>query len=81
MPAAAAAGSRGANVATSTPGGPSRVRSSRPGSASAAHRLSAVWWEPTSTPRAPRIPSIANGMKRGYGLTVYSSALPWILTA
>ena len=29
----------------------------------------------------PPGPRRANGRKRGYGLTVYSSALPWILTA
>ena len=51
------------------------------GSSIAAHRLSAVWREPTSMPRAPASPSRAYGRKRGYGLTVYSSALPWILTA
>ena len=51
------------------------------GSSISAHRLSAVWREPTSTPRAPARPSTAYGRKRGYGLTVYSSALPWILTA
>ncbi len=41
-PAAAAAGSRGAKRATSTPGGPSRVRSGSCGSSIAAHRLAAV---------------------------------------
>ena len=80
-PARAAAGSRGAKRSTSTPGGPSRVRPGSDGSSISAHRLSAVWREPTSTPRAPARPSTAYGRKRGYGLTVYSSALPWILTA
>ena len=36
------------------PAGPSRVRRGSSGSSSAAHRLAAVWREPTSTPRAPR---------------------------
>ena len=40
-----------------------------------------MWREPTRIPRAPARPSTAKGLKRGYGLTVYSSALPWILTA
>ena len=60
---AAASGSRGAKRATSTPGGPSRVRSASPGSGSAAHRLSAVWREPTSTPRAPREPLAGGGQE------------------
>ena len=77
-PARAAAGSRGPNCSMSTPGGPSRVRRSSSGSSIAAHRLSAVWREPTSTPRARARPSRAYGRKRGCGLTVYSSAEPWI---
>ena len=80
-PGAAASGSRGAKRATSTPGGPSRVRPGSDGSSISVHRLSAVWREPTSTPRAPARPSTAYGRKRGYGLTTYSSALPWIFTA
>ena len=80
-PRCAASASRGAKRATSTPGGPRRVRAGSDGSSISAHRLSAVWREPTSTPRAPASPSTAKGLKRGYGLTVYSSALPWILTA
>ena len=52
------------------------------GSSIAAHRLSAVWREPTSTARAGASPSRAYGRKRsGCGLTVYSSAEPWTLTA
>ncbi len=81
-PSRAASGSRGRNSAMSTPGGPSFVRASRPGSSIAAHRLSAVWREPTSTARAGASPSRAYGRKRsGFGLTVYSSAEPWTLTA
>ena len=80
-PARAAAGSRGPKAWTSTPGGPRRVRAGSSGSSIAAHRLRAVWPEPTSTPRAPASPSRAQGLKRGCGLTVYSSALPWIFTA
>ena len=60
-PARAASGSRGAKRSTSTPGGPSRVRAGSAGSSIAAHRLSAVWREPTSTPRAPASPSAAYG--------------------
>ena len=38
--------------------------------------------EPTSTPPAPARPSAAYGRNRARcGLTVYSSALPWIFTA
>ena len=66
---------------TSTPGGPSRVRPGSDGSSISAHSDSAVWREPTSTPRAPARPSTAYGRNRGYGLTTYSSALPWIFTA
>ena len=52
------------------------------GSPSARHRLAAVWREPTSTAAAPARPSRAASRKRsGCGLTVYSSALPWTLTA
>ena len=52
-----ARGSRGANCSTSTPGGPSRVRSrQRPGRPSPPTGSRAVWREPTSTPRAPREP-------------------------
>ena len=81
-PPHAASGSRGMNSAISTPGGPSLVRASRPGSSIAAHRLSAVWREPTSTALAGASPSRAYGRKRsGCGLTVYSSAEPWTLTA
>ena len=79
---AAAAGPAGVKISTSTPGGPSRVRSGSAGSSIAAHRLSAVCREPTSTPEAPARPSRANGRKRGGScLTTYSSALPWIFTA
>ena len=39
------------------PAGPRRVRSSTDGSPIAAHRLSAVWREPTRIPRAPARPS------------------------
>ncbi len=81
-PARAAAGSRGAKAPMSTPGGPSRVRPGRSGSWSVSHSRSAVWREPTSTPRAPPMPRRAGSRKRsGCGATVYSSALPWILTA
>ena len=80
-PARAASGSRGANAPTSTPGGPRRVRASSVGSSTAAHRLSAVCREPTSTPRAAAMPSRAWGRNRGCGFTVYSSALPWTFTA
>ena len=45
---------RAGRAASSPPG---------PGSSSAAHRLSAVWREPTSTPRAPAIPSRADGQE------------------
>jgi hypothetical protein len=66
----------------STPGGPSFVRASSSGSSIAAHRLSPVWREPTSTARARARPSRAYGRKRsGFGFTVYSSAEPWTLTA
>src|SRR5207247_5079181 len=80
-PARASRRPRGAKRAMSTPGGPSRVRGARDGSPIVAHRLSAVWREPTSTPHARARPSTANGRNRGNGLTTYSSALPWILTA
>ncbi len=80
-PSRAGAGARGAKRSMSTPGGPRRVRSRTVGSSIAAHKALAVWREPTRIPRAPSRPSRAYGMNRGYGLTVYSSALPWILTA
>ena len=74
--------SRGRKRDTSTPGGPSLVRASSPGSAIVSHRLSAVWREPTSTALAGARPSRARPTKRsGSGLTVYSSALPWTFTA
>ena len=57
------------------------MRSVTVGSSISAHRLSAVCREPTRIPRARARPSAAYGLKRGYGLTVYSSALPWIFTA
>ena len=79
--ARASSESRGANRSTSTPGGPRRVLPGSAGSSIAAHRLSAVWREPTRTPRAPASPSRACGMNRGWGLTTYSSAEPWILAA
>ena len=52
------------------------------GSPIAAHRLSAVWREPTSTRARARQPLA--GVREeapGCGLTVYSSAEPWTLTA
>src|SRR5205807_9130397 len=61
--------------------GPSRVLPGSDESESASHRLSAVWREPTSTLLARAIPARAYGRNLGYGLTVYSSALPWILIA
>ncbi len=80
--AAASPRGRGRNSSMSTPGGPSRVRAGRPSSSIAAHRLSAVWREPTRTVRARSRPSRAAGRNRaGSRLTVYSSALPWTFTA
>ena len=46
----------GVNSAMSTPGGPSFVRASTLGSPIAAHRLSAVWRDPTSTAARARGP-------------------------
>ncbi len=58
------------------------MRAGSCGSSIAAHSDSAVWREPTSTVRARASPSRAAGRKRsGWGLTAYSSALPWTLTA
>ncbi len=72
----------GLNSFVSTPGGPRRVFSLRPAtSGSASQRDSAVWREPTRTPDAASMPSLAYGRKRGFGLTVYSRAEPWTLAA
>ena len=69
------------NASTSTPGR-AEPRALARVSGIAAHRLSPVWREPTRMPRAPaRAPRAPTGRKRGCGLTTYSSALPWILTA
>ena len=58
------------------------MRAGSSGSSIAAQSDSAVWREPTRTVRARASPSRAAGRKRsGCGLTAYSSALPWILTA
>ncbi len=79
---ASAVSRAGVNRSTSTPGGPNRVFCSSPGRSRAAHRLSPVCLEPTSTPEAACIPSRANGRKRsGSGFTVYSSAEPCTLAA
>ena len=63
-PAAASLGARGAKLGDVDAGrAEARLAPRSPGSSSAAHRLSAVWREPTSTPRAPARPSRAAGQE------------------
>ena len=80
-PAAARSGSRGAKRATSTPGGPRRVRSKR----RIAERLPQAGGGVTGADehRARAGESLAREPRKrsGCGLTVYSSALPWTFTA
>ena len=68
QPPRASSASRGAEPSMSTPGGPSRVFASRPTSGSAAQRLSAVWREPTRTPRPPPSPRRRRGGSVGLRL-------------